>query len=368
MAQPCYTITGAAMISDRDFRRALVAACLLHALALMGTAVYRGRAPVRHALPVPPIPKEIEVALTSHPEQPSSPSSGSGALRLDESSARSAERVVTTAGTGQGVVGQVAEVPEVAADLGAAASESGANGAGSGGSLGHLTPHQLGLDGDHALAFALSRQEEPKNDASAANDRLRQSMQQGHVDYDRELGLGVPAPLVLALESAARDLAIPTNSTALFSANFDGSGALLGFELLQSDHASPQWNKLEQRVQQMLNGRKLSIAKNTRGVDLKLKLIARSTLPSGADPGTEVNLLGVPVKKGQGKRSSKVSILDPTPKLLEFEIGVGDDTQRVKVPVPGLVLNALSLGGDPSDIGAPVRHMIRVQIVDEKIY
>jgi hypothetical protein len=28
----------------------------------------------------------------------------------------------------------------------------------------------------------------------------------------------------------------------------------------------------------------------------------------------------------------------------------------------------LGVAGDPSDIGAPVRHMIRVQVVEEKIY
>ncbi len=193
-------------------------------------------------------------------------------------------------------------------------------------------------------------------------------MQQGHADRDREIGLGVPAPLIVALETAALEVAIPTNATAIFTANFDGSGQLLALEFGGSDHASPQWEKLSSRVQQVLHGRNLVIAKNTKGVDFKLRLVARSQLPSGADPGTAVDLLGVPVKKGQGKRSSKITILDPTPKMLEFEIPGATEDEKVKIPVPGLVLTLVALAADPSDIGAPARHIIRVQVIDEKIY
>ena len=235
--------------------------------------------------------------------------------------------------------------------------------------LSRAAPGQFGTGNDYALAYALSEQEKAQSPAAVAADRLRQSMQQDHADRDRELGLNVPAPLIMALETAARDVAIPTNATALFTANIDGSGHLLGLEFAGSNQASPQWNKLSERVEQALRGRKLLISKNTKGGDLKLRLVARSQLPSGRDPGTAVNLLGVPVKKGQGKHSSKISILDPTPELLELEIAHDEQGRAtVKVPVPGLVFSLVKVVADPSDIGAPARQMIRVQVLDEKVY
>jgi hypothetical protein len=172
---------------------------------------------------------------------------------------------------------------------------------------------------------------------------------------------------MLALESAARDVAVPTNAVAHFTANIDGSGNLLGLEYTGSNRASPQWEKLSKRVEQVLRGRKLTIAKNTKGVDFRLRLVARSQMPSGADPGLEVNVLGVPVKKGQGKRSSKIQILDPTPVMAELEIP-GEANEKIKVPVPQIVFNLLRVAGDPSDIGAPSRQVIRVEVLEEKVY
>lgn len=226
----------------------------------------------------------------------------------------------------------------------------------------------LGLGDDFALAHALSQQENLPNRTAVASENLRRSLRQDQADNDRPLGLNVPAPLILALESAARELAIPTNAVAVFTANIDGTGHLLGLEFNHSNHASPQWAKLSERVEQALSGRKLSIAKNTKGVDLKLRLVARVTLPSGADPGLGVSVLGLPVKKGQGKRSPKITILDPTPQMLEMEIPGASGEEKIKIPIPGLVFNVLSIAGDPADIGAPARQMVRVEIIDEKVY
>lgn len=219
-------------------------------------------------------------------------------------------------------------------------------------------------DHDFSVGYALSRAEAPTNVVDTATTRLRQSMQQLHANKDRELGLIVPAPLMLALESAAREVAIPSNAVATFTANFDGSGQLLSLEFDGSNHASPQWQRLSSKVEQLLRNRKLSIAKNTKGVDIRLRLEARRQMPSGADPGTTVEVFHTPVKKGQGKRSSKIAILDPVPQVLELEIG----DEKLKVPAPGLVFNLLSVGVDPSDIGAPERQVIRVQVLQEKVY
>jgi hypothetical protein len=246
-------------------------------------------------------------------------------------------------------------------------TESTASTRGQGGRS-HLGPHRSVLGDDFGLAYALSRQEKAPSKTEQAADNLRRSMQQEQADHERKLGLNVPAPLILAIEGAAREVAIPTNSVAVFTANIDGSGQLLGLEYTGSNHASPQWGKLTRRVEQMLRGRKLPIARNVKGVDLKLRLVARAQLPSGSDPGLGVDLMGIPVKKGQGKRSPKITILDPKPVMLELDIPGTNGEEKVKVPIPAVVVSVLSVAADPADIGAPVRHMIRVEVLDEKVY
>jgi hypothetical protein len=67
-------------------------------------------------------------------------------------------------------------------------------------------------------------------------------------------------------------------------------------------------------------------------------------LPSGADPGLEVRALGLPIKRGQGERSARIDILNP------------------------LTLAApLSVLGDPADIGATARRMVRAHVVSEEL-
>lgn len=117
-----------------------------------------------------------------------------------------------------------------------------------------------------------------------------------------------------------------------------------------------------------LRGRKLSILSNRRGVEFKLRLVARSELPSGHDPGLQLDALGLPVKEGQGKRSSRISLLDPRPVILEYKIPGENGNESVRIPVPGLVFNLLTVSGDPADIGAPARATVRVHVVEEKVY
>ena len=367
------------MNAERRFAWAVLAACLLHAALLVSFGLQR--APRTRLRPevVEPQLRAAELTVMVEPSarslQGDAPSSTRTRRANRVESARNAFDTPTQSREARPEAESArvlrAEYPElesresgsvVPSDEPGRARDAKNNGRQS------LTLNQLGLAGDHALAYALSRAESPKNDVTAANDRLHQSLQQGAADNDRSLGLGVPAPLIQALEMAARDVAIPTNATAVFTAAIDGSGHLLGLEFMGSNHASPQWTKVSERVEQALRGRRLSITKNVRGVDFKLRLVARSQLPSGADPGLAVDLLGIPVKKGQGKRSSKISLLDLKPQVLEFEIPNEKGDESVKLPVPGIQFNVLTLAADPSDLGAPARHMIHVQVLEEKVY
>ena len=341
------------MNSQQRFRVAVIAACLIHAVLLLLQP-----AP-RHVVEVPlgqlktaPIvaveltfqaPHELNQGDDQLEQKPAadsvspiaagSPGRPPGAHPHDSAAADSNEV--------QALLGPTEGTPEsVAAPSGSA---SGPPAPQAGGAK-RLPPRKQGIGDDFGLAYAMSKSERAPQPGAESVDRLRRSMQQALANNDREVGIHVPAQLMLALESAARDVAIPTNSVATFVANFDGSGSLLSLEFAGSNHASPQWTNLSRRVEQALRGRKLEIAKNTKGVDIKLRLESRAQLPSGHDPGLGVDVLGIPVKKGQSKRSTKITLLDP------------------------LQLTLLGINGDPADIGAPTRQIIRVQVLAEKIY
>jgi|GEM_PF-2048083 len=367
------------MQGERRFRWAVVSACALHALLLVGITLHPRQGPPRLASPVREPLVGVELAFREAfepapsvptPENPqqgepgSSAPSGARAGRLPRSAVKSemAESATAEAATGEDAI-ETEATPQPSTAPGST-SESAR---GSSNGRARIRPRRSGLGDDLELAYALSRHESAPSATERAEDNLRRSMQQEQADADLKLGLNVPAPLILAIESAAREVAIPTNSVAVFIANIDGSGQLLGLEYTGSNHASPQWTKLTQRVEQALRGRKLPIAKRVKGVDLKLRLIARAQLPSGADPGLGVNLLGIPLKKGEGKRSSKITILDPIPKLLQLEVPGTHGPETIKVPVLSAVATILNVAGDPADIGAPVRQMVRVEVIEERL-
>jgi hypothetical protein len=369
------------MNAQRRFRLAVIGASILHAALLLWVATQPRSLPVSTSRSVQEPLVGVELALLSetgpqsHSDQGLAPEMGRRAPLAAVMAEAPLDRARSNAAVDLPKSDSTFDTPTSMASSDGSEENQSTLGdsstdpsAGNARRLNRVAPRSSG-NGDFALAYALSRQEKAPSATVVAEDRLRQSMQQGHADHDREVGLGVPAPLILALEAAARDVAIPTNSTAIFTANFDGSGHLLGLEFGGSNHASPQWEKLSIRVHQVLQGRKLSIARNTKGVDFKLRLVARSQLPSGADPGLAVDVLGVPVKKGQGKRSSRVTLLDPLPKAVTFEIGDDElNKAKIKIPVPALLFTLLNVAGDPADIGAPARHIIRVEVLDEKIY
>jgi hypothetical protein len=91
-----------------------------------------------------------------------------------------------------------------------------------------------------------------------------------------------------------------------------------------------------------------------------VRVESRVQLPSGADPGLTVNILGVPVQKGQGPRSARIDILDVTPKLETKEERLPSG-QTVSVPRLS-VGNVLSMMGDLSDIGAKPQRMVHAHV------
>jgi len=257
------------MNGERRFRIAVLGACLVHATLLLLHTPERAALPVAVSRPVDDRLVGVELVFTQQSWVPAS----SPDQQTQEPLSREPKAAVSS-GVRPPAVGSKANALETSAGVSnsssparrtdegkVAAAESATDStSGRGGRASRALPRVKGQSDDFSLAYALSQQEQPPDQVAIATDRLRQSMQQDQADNDRKLGLNVPAPLILAMESAAREVAIPSNSVATFTANFDGSGNMFGLECTGSDHSSPQWQKLTQRVQQALSGRKLSIA------------------------------------------------------------------------------------------------------------
>jgi hypothetical protein len=70
----------------------------------------------------------------------------------------------------------------------------------------------------------------------------------------------------------------------------------------------------------------------------------------------------VPVAKGEGKQSTKVSELDPIPKLRVVELARGPN-----LPIPQIELDELAVRGDPANIGAKPRRIVHTRPIDSKV-
>jgi hypothetical protein len=94
----------------------------------------------------------------------------------------------------------------------------------------------------------------------------------------------------------------------------------------------------------------------------------RRELPSGADPGIEVNVLGIPLKRGAGKRSNRLSILEPIFKLEMIDVpDPGGSGGTIKLPSLTATIVPFSGFGDLSDLGASPRRLVHAHVVDQDV-
>ncbi len=99
---------------------------------------------------------------------------------------------------------------------------------------------------------------------------------------------------------------------------------------------------------------------------MHIEIVSAYKMPSGADPGTDVTLLHVPLKKGDGKKSSRIDLLDPIPKIVTVD-PPADSTSPVKLPRTEARWTIISMQGDVSDIGARPRRIVHGRVLDEHL-
>lgn len=179
---------------------------------------------------------------------------------------------------------------------------------------------------------------------------------------ERELGLGPEGPVLQALGDATFASSAPVKGRAVFRAVADGTGMIVGIEVVECDGGRSGWANAAELARRVLQGKKLRMPSTATLAEMRIEVSSDWKMPSGHDPGTDVSVLGIPVAKGEGKKSTKLDLLDPIPKIAMVEIA-----PDVKIPVPQINLTIVAVHGDPADIGARPRRVVHTRLLDSKV-
>jgi hypothetical protein len=179
--------------------------------------------------------------------------------------------------------------------------------------------------------------------AARVKRRLDRALAQGLMEQDTARGRGAGSPVLRSLEAAVYASTAPLNGQASFVFVIDGDGKLVSSSLGEASGDREAWSRVARQTAQSLAQRRLSVPKG-KSVRLTVAVSSHLELPSGADPGVAVDVLGMPLKRGGGARSTKVDLLNPLSPL-----------------------SPLSLMGDPADLGAKARRMVHAHVVSEEL-
>jgi len=195
--------------------------------------------------------------------------------------------------------------------------------------------------------------------------RLELSLQQQALERDLAVGLGPEGPLLEALRRATQAFTVILNGRALLRATLNREG-LLELTLLQATQDAAAWSEVARRVRQTLQKRPVHLPSQARALQLDVEVASSNQLPSGADPGLGVDVLGIPLKKGKGPKSSRISLLKPHLSL-EHESVPMPDGETVELPRLEVGFDVFGLAADPSDIGAKARRVVRARVTRARL-
>lgn len=222
----------------------------------------------------------------------------------------------------------------------------------------HLTREQLGLAGPNRFLGPGASGDGPAGPEPRRAGGVEASVRRALDDRDRELGLDSAGPAITALEQATMQSTVPSNAKANLEVVADASGHVTSVRVLDVSEDWPSWQRVAAQTLKALEGKVLRNA-GPRGVAMTIAVESRWQLPSGSDPGVEVEIVGTTAKAGEGKRSPKVSILKPRINLVPVDPDGG-------LKVPEVSITVLELAGDPTDIGAKPLRTVRAHLVEQK--
>jgi hypothetical protein len=183
-------------------------------------------------------------------------------------------------------------------------------------------------------------------------------------EREAALGLGPEGPVLSALADATSRSVAPVRGRAVFVATSDASGEVVSIELHDAEGGRPGWADAARIALAGLRGKKLRVAPGTTRAVMKIEVVSAWKLPSGQEPGADVTLFHIPVAKGEGKDSPKVSVLDPIPKL---RVDYYEPSPGVKIPLVSVQLDIFNTNADPSNLGAKPRRVIHSRLLDSKL-
>lgn len=196
-------------------------------------------------------------------------------------------------------------------------------------------------------------------------DALERGVADALLRHDTGIGLGAEGPVLAALESATGTSTAPVNSRAVFRVSTDAEGSVTEFVVLDASQDRRSWDDIAGRVTGDLRGKRLRVPRRGKGVTMRIEVESAWKLPSGHDPGVEMDVFGIPLHRGEGKQSTKISILNPIPKIVHSESPNPDTNSGVKLPSQSIQFTILGIGGDPADIGARPRRVVHAKVLEE---
>ncbi|MBN1605403.1 MAG: hypothetical protein JW940_02160 [Polyangiaceae bacterium] len=230
----------------------------------------------------------------------------------------------------------------------------------------HLSLEALGVTPGAHMAWDLPTEARPspaerrQQELDASQQRLARSMQQLTIEQDGKIGLGPQGPILRALSREAVGSLAAAPSYAVVLARIDDKGTLT-LHLVEANRDYEHWAAMTRRAQVALASTTLRPPAGARGLELEIRLDVRNQLPSGADPGLGVDLLGIPIQRGKGDRSAKLKLLEPKLEVDEVEVPTPSGG-TVKLPELAIGIVPFGLDADPSDLGAKAQRMVSVQV------
>lgn len=391
------------------FRYWLLVGLVLH--VVMGVLLQRPRGAPRHSGAAPPSLSEIELTLEDGPlasTRDGSATSGSerrsdtnvasavlGEAAVPSDAADQAERSVrdSAAVSARSAVSAgsrgVADGARLASARAAASVAPGtpssratepsatAGSAGDAASVDPVTAPRLSLDelgvgafnpflGDELAKPGAPTARGAEGAAVASARKLEQSIETALARRDQRIGLGPEGPAVRAVEALVMQSSTAPSSDATLFVRTDAEGNVVHTEVLAASSDGPEWERIARELARALAGKRMRVPSGSRGVSFRLLVASKEQLPSGAAPGLEINVLGATLKRGRGDNATKISILEP--KITTQKVPLPHDPLEREVEAVVVSLVPFALRGDPVDIGAPARRVVRAHLRDLTVH
>jgi hypothetical protein len=218
-----------------------------------------------------------------------------------------------------------------------------------------LSLEAMGMGGRNRFLGGNANTDEVATDRERAEARVTHAMLQPLAERDGALGLGPEGPFLAAMQSSVYGSHLPLRGQATIDLEFESGGGLRTATLVSSDAAADDWAEVLAQARAQTARREGS---RGRGQRVRIAVSTDKLIPSGRHPGVAVDVLGVPLKQGEGPKSTKVSVLGP-PKVVMVDAG--------GVALPMLVVPLAELDADPADLGAAPRRVVHTRVISRQV-